>query len=82
MSSSDVDNAFEKGAGFSVSQSAGMFEGMTSMFLLIAVAFVVLGTYLSWRNGNLKFEDLVNYLVRSIALLIFVSGFIVFVRGH
>jgi hypothetical protein len=75
MNSTGEYDAFEKGTGSTVSSVSALFNSTLTGAVFIALAVVVLGSYLAWRNGNIKFEELVNYILRGFVFMVFVAGF-------
>lgn len=74
MSSNKYD-AFEKGAGSSVSTVSNLFDSSLTGVVFIALAVIIVGAYVAWRNTEIKFDYFIHVVLRGFAFVVFVGGF-------
>ena len=70
------EDAFEKGAGFSLADINDLLTEYTALTVLLFISWGILSVYLAWRNGKSPVNELFSTIISS---LLFVTILITFV---
>jgi len=70
------EEAFEKGAGFSLADINGLLSSNAGMAAFIFITWGILSTFIAWRNGKTSFAELGGTVFQSVFFLVVLLTFI------